>query len=106
MAHREARQTNSNHPAAFDADAAAPPGCCQRVVAGPRTGQTLPLSQFAIIVGDHKYINGSVHDHESWNGLAVDETAILLHPPLPLVNLGASIVMERERQQNDGLADG
>ena len=35
---------------------------------GPRTGGTIPLSQFAIIVGDHKYINGSVHDHESWNG--------------------------------------
>ena len=31
--------------------------------------------------------------------LAVDETVILLHPPLPLV--GVSIVMERERQQND-----
>ena len=33
--------------------------------------------------------------------LAVDETVILLHPPLPLV--GVSIAMERERQQNDGL---
>ena len=31
--------------------------------------------------------------------LAVDETVILLHPPLPLV--GVSIVMERERQPND-----
>ena len=30
---------------------------------------------------------------------ATDETVILLHPPLPLV--GISIVMERERQQND-----
>ena len=29
---------------------------------------------------------------------------ILLHPPLPLV--GVSIVVERERQQNDSLADG
>ena len=29
--------------------------------------------------------------------LAVDETVILLHPPLPLV--GVSIVMEGERQQ-------
>ena len=35
---------------------------------------------------------------------AVDETVILLQPPLPL--LGVSIVMERERQQNDSLADG
>ena len=33
-----------------------------------------------------------------------DETVILLHPPLPLV--GVSIVMERDRQQNDRLADG
>ena len=33
--------------------------------------------------------------------LAPDETVILLHPPLPLV--GVSIVMERERQQNDSL---
>eukprot|EP00041_Stephanoeca_diplocostata_P032567 m.1047454 g.1047454 ORF g.1047454 m.1047454 type:complete len:536 (-) comp24171_c1_seq4:309-1916(-) len=32
----------------------------------PRTG--FPLSQFAIRIGDFKYINGSVHDHESWNG--------------------------------------
>ena len=36
--------------------------------------------------------------------LAVDETVILLHPPLPLA--GVSIVMERERQQNDGLVNG
>ena len=37
--------------------------------------------------------------------LAVGETSvILLHPPLPSV--GVSIVMERERQQNDSLADG
>ena len=37
-------------------------------------------------------------------GLAIGETVILLHPPLPLV--GVSIAMERERQQNDSLADG
>ena len=37
--------------------------------------------------------------------LAVDETVILLHPPLPLV--GVSIVMmEKERQQNDSLVNG
>ena len=36
--------------------------------------------------------------------IAVDGTVILLHPPLPLA--GLSIVMERERQQSDGLADG
>ena len=36
--------------------------------------------------------------------LAVDEAVILLHPPLPLV--GVSIVMERERQQNDRLVNG
>ena len=36
--------------------------------------------------------------------LAVGETVILLHLPLPLV--GPSIVMWRERHQNDGLADG
>ena len=35
---------------------------------------------------------------------APDETAILLHPPLPLV--GVSTVMERERQQNDSLVNG
>ena len=34
---------------------------------------------------------------------APDETVILLHPPLPLV--GVSIVMERERQQNDSLVN-
>ena len=36
--------------------------------------------------------------------LAVDETVILLRPLLPLV--GASIVMDRERQQNDSLVNG
>ena len=36
--------------------------------------------------------------------LAVDETVIVLHPPLPLV--GKSIMMERERQQNDSLVNG
>ena len=37
--------------------------------------------------------------------MAVDEaSAILLHPPLPLV--GVSIAMEREREQNDSLVDG
>ena len=36
--------------------------------------------------------------------LAVDETVILLHLPLPLV--GVSIVMECERQQNDSLVNG
>ena len=37
-------------------------------------------------------------------GLAVDETVSLLPTPLPLV--GVSIVMERERQQNDSLVNG
>lgn len=32
----------------------------------PRSG--FALSTFAIIVGNHKYINGTVHGHESWNG--------------------------------------
>ena len=36
--------------------------------------------------------------------VAVGETVILLHPPLPLV--GNSIAMEREHQQNDGRANG
>ena len=36
--------------------------------------------------------------------LAVDESVILLHPPLPSV--GVSKVMERERQQNDSLVNG
>ena len=36
--------------------------------------------------------------------LAVGETVILLHPPLPLVVV--SIGMERGCQQNDSLADG
>ena len=36
--------------------------------------------------------------------LAVSETVILLHPPLPLA--GVTTVMERGYQQNDSLADG
>ena len=45
---------------------------------------------------------GTVHRMPA--GLAIGETVILLHPPLPLV--GVSIVMERERQHNDSLAIG
>ena len=37
-------------------------------------------------------------------GIAVGETVILPHPPLPAV--GVSIGMERGRQQNNSLADG
>ena len=36
--------------------------------------------------------------------LAIGETVIVLHPPLPLV--GVSIGMERGCQYNDSLADG
>ena len=36
--------------------------------------------------------------------VAVGETVILLHPPLPSVDV--SIGTERERQQNDSVADG
>ena len=36
--------------------------------------------------------------------LAVGETVVVLHPPLPLV--GVSIMMKRRCQQNDNLADG
>ena len=39
------------------------------------------------------------------SGLAIDETVILPHPPLLLV-VGVSLGMERERQQNDSLANG
>ena len=35
--------------------------------------------------------------------IAVGETVILLHPPLPLV--GVSIGLQKGRQQNDSLAD-
>ena len=53
-------------------------------------------------VGGHR---GAWRDHQGGEpGIAVDETVILLHPPLPLV--GVSIVMERERQQNDSLVNG
>ena len=45
------------------------------------------------------------HQHRLGCACAVDETSvILLHPPLPLV--GVSVVMERERQQNDSLFNG
>ena len=43
-------------------------------------------------------------NHDQTVGLAVGETVILLHPPLHLA--GVSIVMERERQQNDSLVNG
>ena len=38
-------------------------------------------------------------------GLAVGETVILLHHPLPVV-VGVSVAMERGRQSNDSLAAG
>ena len=41
---------------------------------------------------------------EGLASLAVGETVILLHPPLPLV--GVSTVMARETQQNDSLVNG
>ena len=41
---------------------------------------------------------------EGLASLAVGETVILLHPPLPLV--GVSIWMQRECQQNDSFANG
>ena len=44
--------------------------------------------------------------HTQALSLAVGETVILLHPPLPLHVVGVSIAMEKERQQNDSLADG
>ena len=44
------------------------------------------------------------HFHCSGNQVAVGETVILLHPPLHLA--AVSIWIERERQQNDILADG
>ena len=47
------------------------------------------------------YGKGFVRDVAS---LAIGETAILLHPPLPLV--GVLIVMERERKRNDSLVNG
>ena len=37
-------------------------------------------------------------------GVAVDDTVVLLHPPLPLA--GVSTVMERGCQQNDSLVNG
>ena len=42
--------------------------------------------------------------HEAHPSLAVDETVILLHPPLLLA--GVSTGMERERQQHDSLVNG
>ena len=47
-----------------------------------------------------------IGDQFIWQGelLAVGETFILLHPPLPL--LGVSIGMERGCQQNDSVAGG
>ena len=50
---------------------------------------------------DHQIIE---HRQSDRSRLAVDETVILLHPPLPLVSV--SIVMERERQQIDSLVNG
>ena len=48
--------------------------------------------------------NPIVASHMGRASVAVGKTAILLHPPLPLV--GVSIGMERRCQQNDSLADG
>ena len=50
------------------------------------------------LLAQHKAI------HSPWRR---DSVTLLEHPPLPLhVVVVASIVMERERQQNDSLADG
>ena len=96
----------------------------QIVPAGGSGWIDLPVrpADFVIIVGDmlERYTNGALRatPHRvlmtPWPrysiirftavNLAVDETVILLHPRPPLV--GASIPMERERQQNDSLANG
>ena len=50
------------------------------------------------------YVEELTIDMSSGDARPVGETVISLTPPLPLV--GVSVVMERERQQNDSLADG
>ena len=70
-------------------------------------GRALGIGQFANVAS--KWTEGCIYTKEAGFFqlavvVAVDETAILLHPPQPLV--GASIVMERERQQNDSLVNG
>ena len=50
------------------------------------------------------YTYFDVAAYQEPGGVAVGETVILLHSPLPLV--GTSIVMEWGCQQNDSLADG
>ena len=51
---------------------------------------------------DQRCVVRQLDHHSREHHLAVGETVILLHPPLPLA--GVSIGMERERQQNDSLA--
>ena len=73
------------------------------VLLSPRTHHVNDLTSAAVV-----RFSGEEHDTAGLScsaiQLAPDETVILLHPPLPLV--GESIVMERERQQNDSLVNG
>ena len=66
----------------------------------------LGLCALQVVSHDRAFLDDVCTDslHISGAALAVDEPAILLHPPLPLV--GVAIAMERERQQNDSLVDG
>ena len=47
-----------------------------------------------------------VSDPQRFPSGARHETAILLHPPLPLAGVPILVVMERVRQQNDSLVNG
>ena len=73
------------------------------VLLSPRTHHVNDLTSAAVV-----RFSGEEHDTAGLScsaiQLAPDETVILLHPPLPLV--GESIVMKRERQQNDSLVNG
>ena len=56
-----------------------------------------------VTAGHRARVAGGAAEHVAlW--IAVGETVILLHPPLP--SAGVSIAMERERQHNDSLANG
>ena len=68
-------------------------------------GLTIPIAcKIRIRPNDPTYADTIAYARALEAAVAVGETVILLHPPPPLV--GVSVAMERERQQNDSLADG
>ena len=73
-------------------------------VTGTEAAATIVVESSRLPVSRTAETERVVFPHRLGSHLAVGETVVLPHPPLPLVDV--SIEVWRGRQQNDSLADG